>query len=111
MRHINKALQEEKRPLEGPLLMEAVQRNFGGRPTEMKAVLYTFFASLGTFRHQQLSSMASCNVCVVHIYVTSTLYMSVSLCVCVCVIAGKEKFIDIEGDTCVRTHPCIHVHA
>jgi hypothetical protein len=51
VRHINKALQEEKRPLEGPLLMEAVQRNFGGRPSEMKTVLDTFFNSLGKLHY------------------------------------------------------------
>ena len=35
------------RELDGALVMQAVQRNFGGRPKEMEGVLRTFFSQLG----------------------------------------------------------------
>ncbi len=47
IRFINHALTVEKRELDGTVVMNAVQRNFGGRPMEMDHVLREFFMSLG----------------------------------------------------------------
>jgi RZ type zinc finger domain/AAA domain (dynein-related subfamily) len=47
VRHINRSLQKYRRPLDGAIIMESVQRNFGGRPQEMGNVLKVFFTSLG----------------------------------------------------------------
>jgi hypothetical protein len=58
VRHINRALRSSgASTLEPQTVMDAVLRNYGGRPTEMERVLNTFFTTLGMSREslQQLS--------------------------------------------------------
>lgn len=47
VRHINRALAKENKSLDGNVIMNSVQRNFGGKPKEMDSVLRVFFNSLG----------------------------------------------------------------
>ena len=47
VRHINRLLRESNKPLDSQVVMNAVQRNFGGRPSEMDRNLNIFFSSLG----------------------------------------------------------------
>lgn len=48
VRHINRALEAQGRnTLEPQIVMDAVLRNYGGRPLEMQRVLKIFFSSLG----------------------------------------------------------------
>ncbi len=54
VRHINRALQKRAASSEndlvvvdGPLVLSAVQRNYGGKPKEMENVIQTFFNHLG----------------------------------------------------------------
>lgn len=47
VRHINRSLQRSDSMMDSNLIMNAVQRNFGGRPQEMTRVVNTFFSNLG----------------------------------------------------------------
>ena len=51
VRHINRALQVQGATLDSQVLMEAVLRNFGGRPAEMEKILGFFFSQIGLNRH------------------------------------------------------------
>jgi len=47
VRHINRAMERDNKALDADIIMNAVQRNFGGRPREMESILSKFADLLG----------------------------------------------------------------